>query len=614
MTGHTAKRFAKRILSRSSRQAATGDDARAAGRIPDGDEAGAGCGSPWKAGLPSLSALGPEWTSYSEVSRSVIVASVIINMLGLALPLVILQVYDRIIPNTAYMTLAMMILGLVVVVIIEALLRLSRSYVIGWKATGFAHVASLDAIDRVLNAPDHRLADTPPSALNDRLTAISTLADFYGGQSRLALLDLPFMLIFFAMLILIGGPLAVIPISVAVAVGYETSQRARRLRGTLEEQHQHNDRRYDFLMECLSGIQTAKSLGMEPFLLRRFERLQETTARIHYQMINLNGMAQTIGLSLANVTTVLMVTIGAVLAVYGHMTVGTLAACTMLTTRMIQPLLRAISVWSELQTINLALKEAQSLFELPRPSPLAPALALDADGAPPVVRLQGVALSEHGKPLLNDVHLTVESGEFIALKGASNGAKSALLDLVWGERQPDTGTIRIGDLDPYLQHRDIRHLVGFVGQKPVMFKGTILDNLTLFGYGPLVDEAREACRETGVEAIVHRLPAGYDTPLGDSLVEALPGGFLQRIAIARAIARKPAILVMDEPQAFLDREADQDVIRYLETLRGKTSIVMSSNRPSYFNLADRLFEIHDGIPTLVGGREFEAPEKREAQA
>ena len=612
MNQNARKQFFDKLTSRKDRLFRGRE-----GRAESGGEAHSDNGSgdrrvpPWSVGLPDLGNLGPGWRAYSDLPRSVILASVIINILGLGLPLVILQVYDRIIPNLAYMTLAMMIFGLVCAVAIEAVLRLARSYVVGWEATRFAYAASIDAADRVLNTSDHLLAATPPSKLNDQMSAIGILADFYGGQSRLVLLDVPFMLIFFTMLVLIGGPLAVIPISVAVAVGYETSRRARRLRATLEERHNHDDRRYDFVMECLAGIQTAKSLGMEPFLLRRFERLQETTARIHYQMIDLNGRAQTIGLSLANVTTILMVTIGAVLAIYGNMTIGTLAACTMLTTRMIQPLLRAISVWGELQTIQLALEQAKALFALPRPRAAEPALAEDGI---PEIRVRAVSLSEQGVTLLRDAYLTVAPGEFVALRGPSYGAKSALLDLIWGERCPDSGTVEIGPYDPARQHREISRLIGFIGQKPVMFKGTILENLTLFGRGPLVDEARWACRETGVESLIHRLPAGYDTPLGDSLTEALPSGFLQRIAIARIIAQKPAILVMDEPQAFLDREADQEIIRYLDRIRGKTTIVLNSNRPSYFKLADRLFEIHDGELTLIGGRVFEADEAKEASA
>ncbi len=589
-------------------EAVAGESDSAAGETAPGTERDV---QPWSVGLPNLGRLGAEWRRHGELPRSVILASVIINVLGLALPLVILQVYDRIIPNLAFMTLSLMVAGLIAVIAIESTLRLARSYVVGWTATRFAYDAAVDAIDRVLNTSDRVLADVPPAKLHDRMTAISTLADFYGGQSRLVLLDVPFMLIFVVMLILIGGPLAVVPIGVAVAVGYETSRRARRLRTTLEDRHAHDDRRYDFLMECLSGIQTAKSLGMEPFLMRRFERLQETTARIHFQMINLNGRAQTIGLSLANVTTILMVTIGAALAVYGQMTVGTLAACTMLTTRMIQPLLRAINVWSELQTIHLALDQAEELFRLDRPTHAEPTLPGDA---PPEIRVRAASLAEYGVTLLNDAYLTVAPGEFVALTGPSDGSKSALLDLIWGEQAPDSGTVEVGPYDPSRQHREISRLIGFVGQKPIMFTGTILENLTLFGRGPLVDEARWACRETGVEALIHRLPSGYDTRLGESLTEALPNGFLQRIAIARIIAQKPAILVMDEPQAFLDRDADHDIIRYLAKIRGTTTIVLNSNRPSYFKLADRLFEIHDGELSLVGGRVFEGRARVEATA
>lgn len=526
-----------------------------------------------------------------QLPGSALIGSVIINFLGLGLPLVILQVYDRVIPNSAYETLTMMMLGLVGVVIVEAFLRLSRAYVIGWSAAQFTHSAAVDAMSRFLNAPNGGTVDLPPSKINDRFTAISTLGDFYGGQSRLIMLDVPFMLAFLAVLFFVGGLVALIPIAIAVGVAVESARRGRHMRRTLEDRHSHDDKRYDFLMECLSGIQTLKALGMEPFMLRRFERLQETTARIHFQMIELTGHAQTTGLTLANVATVLMVTIGAVFAIQGEMTIGTLSCCTLLTSRMIQPMLRAIGVWNELQTIQLAHEHSKTLFDLPEP---VSALNTIDDGFRPEVRLTGVAFVQGSNTLVEPTDLVVAPGEYVAITGNDDGSKSALIDLIWGAELPTAGAVTVGGVNPASHRFALASKIGYVAEMPVMFKGSILDNLTLFGDGPSVDDVRWACRSIGVENAIHRLPAGYDTTLGDAVVETLPGGFLQRIAIARAIAKRPELLLLDEPQAFLDSDADRRLIEFLTEYRGDTTVIIATSRPSYYKAADRVFELHDG--------------------
>ncbi len=539
--------------------------------------------------LFDVSELNTVKTEILQLPGSALTGSVIINLLGLGLPLVILQVYDRVIPNNAYETLTMMMLGLVGVVIVEAFLRLSRAYVVGWSATQFTHSASIDAMNRFLNAPNGGTVDLPPSKINDRFNAIGTLGDFYGGQSRLILLDVPFMLVFLAVLFFVGGLVALVPIAIAVGVAIESARRGRHMRRTLEDRHSHDDKRYDFLMECLSGIQTLKALGMEPFMLRRFERLQETTARIHFQMIELTSHAQTTGLTLANASTVLMVSIGAVYAIQGEMTIGTLSCCTLLTSRMIQPMLRAIGVWNELQTIQLAYEHSKTLFDLPEP---VSAFNTIGDAFRPEVRLSGVSFVQGANTLVESTDLIVEPGEYVAITGNDDGSKSALIDLIWGAELPSSGTVAIGGVDPATHRFALASKIGYVAEKPVMFKGSILDNMTLFGEGPSVDDVRWACRSIGVENAIHRLPAGYDTPLGDGGVETLPGGFLQRIAIARAIAKRPQLLLLDEPQAFLDSDSDRRLIEFLTEYRGNTTVIIATSRPSYFKVADRVFDMN----------------------
>ena len=526
------------------------------------------------------------------VPKSVYAASIFINCMALALPLTILQVYDRVLPNDAKDTLFFLIAGLISVVMIDSLLKFLRSYVIGWTGAAYTHVASLEAFRRLMNAPSHEFERTSVSSYLNRLNALSSTGDFLGGQSRVIGIDLPFVPMFGLIMYLVGGPIVLVPIILFCVFAALAVYRSRKIRKVVEERDKHDNRKYDFVIETLSGMHTIKSMAMEPQIMRRFERLQHQVGELSYQSIILTGAAQSFGTLYASLSTIVLVVYGAHLAIAGQLTIGGLACCMLLSSQIIQPLLRSISMWSEVQTMRYRREEAAHLFEMPPVT----------DKIVPLTNLSGrIRLSnlsfqykDDAKPLMRGINVDIAPGEIIGLKGGDGSGRSTLLRMICGDLKPTEGSIFIDDVD--LSGPDAERVyprIGYVDQTPFAFRGTILENLTMFG-GTSPLKAREAAELIDLETEIKRYPTGFDTPLGDGTAHDIPASAAQRINIARTLARQPAILLLDEANTAFDHRGEEAFVAALHKLRGTMTVIIATHRPSLMRLADRCFEFKRG--------------------
>ena len=537
---------------------------------------------------------GMAYVASPPIPRSVIISTIFINLLALGLPLTILQVYDRVLPNAALNTLAMLIAGLVGVLIIDVIMKLARYYLIGWSAAAFVHQASVEAFSRLMHAPPADVEKDTVNAHVNRMHSLSALGEFYGGPARLLMIDVPAIGIFLAIMGIVGGTIVFIPLIMFALFAFLAYRRNLHLNTIVQEQAKHENRKYDFVIEVLSGIHSVKSMAMEPQMQRRYERLQRQAGALNMKTIFFSGVAQANASLYTGVSTVMIVSYGGILAINGQMSVGALACCTLLSGQIIQPLLRGISVWSEMQNIAQKKREAAELFDLPHVKEQAPIVA-QADGKDLTISNLTYRYAKTDAPVFENLSLKIREGETIGFKGDDGSGRTTLMRLIHGDLLPESGEIRLGDV-PLASSSGSRLCkdIIYVDQTPAIFRGTILENLTMFEQGDSILKARRAAKLIGLDREIQKYPDGYDMMLGEGVSGNIPAAFAQRIAIARALASQPRILILDEANTALDDHGEERMIAALNRLRGVMTMLIISHRPSFLAISDRIFELKQG--------------------
>ncbi|PCI43120.1 MAG: hypothetical protein COB49_12710 [Alphaproteobacteria bacterium] len=533
-------------------------------------------------------------SGFIPVTRpDILVASLFLNILSLALPMVLLQVYDRIIPNVALQTLTLLILGLIIVLIIDVLLRTARSYISGWVGAKYEHETGCKAVEKILRSDLETLEKVSPGIHLDRLSSIDSVRDFYASQAGLALVDLPFVFLFLGLLGYIGGALLIVPVILLLVLSCLAFVLGVRLKEALINDTLWEDRRYSFIMEALTGIHTIKSMAMENLMGRRYEKLMESCSKASHQVIFLSGLSQGIGNIFSQVTMVAVACIGSILVINNEITVGALAASTLLAGRTVQPLLRALGIWTRFQHIQIAGEKLHHINDMPQERQ-----AETSDiGTVQTIELKNVSFryEEDGKDILSNINLKVKRGDIIGIHGNNGSGKSTLLWALMGGLNPTSGEILINGQDPQNFSTDsLRSRIAYLPQKPVMFRGTILDNLTMFRGDNHIDDALKIGDMLGLNKVLARLPDGYETLIGDGTQSEIPPGIAQRITISRSLACAPDVILFDEANSGLDTQADNNLHDLIAKLKGTAIIILVSYRPSLLQLADRLYDLKDG--------------------
>jgi ATP-binding cassette subfamily C protein LapB len=527
-----------------------------------------------------------------SVPMSITIASFAINLLALALPLSIMQVYDRVIPNRSLATLAYLFLGLTIAIAIDFILKIARSALLSWHATQFIERVEDEGVARFLRSPNGAFERDAAAVNVSRYTAAAALAEYHSGQARLIAIDLPFVAIALIVLTIVGGAMVLIPAVLfcffaALAIG-----RARKFRQMLDSRTAQDNRKYDFIAEVLAGIHTVKGMAMEPQMQRRFERLQQAVAETTMASILTGQANQTSAMLYGSVSQLIVVAIGGTQVINDHLTMGALACCTMLSGQILQPLLRAIALWTEKESVDHRRAEIQLLLDIPSVEPpRASPSNITGDIQFENVNFRYGAAADLA---LEAVDLSIKAGTIIGIKGKDGSGRTTLLKLIQGEIEPASGRVSIGGVSTTGPNfLAVRRCIAYVGAAPVIFSGTIMENLTLFS-----PEKREFARKMsqllGLEATINLLPDGYETVLGRGIGDDLPMSIAQQVNIARALTTRPRVLALDEANMVLDAVAEPALLRALKTLRGHLTVIVVSHRPSLLALCDRVMIVEGG--------------------
>ncbi len=545
-------------------------------------------------------------STFKHSRATVIAAGLVINLLGLSFPLLMLQLYDRILPSQSLSTLTLFVVGIAIALCLEALTMMARSSLTAWIAAKFEHAAMTQAMSRFLREPIQDFEQKGTGEITHTLKSISGLKSLYAGSSYQQLSDLPFSLLY-VLIIMIINPLLGQVLLVAQVCFAGFSWWFSQLNVTLMSNKAAADqRRGNFIHETLNNIHTIKSMTMELPMLRRYERLQNTCAKALTQLIYRSDVSTALGSTLNPLVTVCVIGLGAYMVIHQSMSVGELAACTFLAMRSLSPLQKLTGLFAKLrqdrllaiELNNLLLKPALVVNQATDTKGSDSAAVFDETHVGAAVHISGLRYrflrSSDPFMLFSNLTLEVRPGECIALVGRGGSGRTTLMQCVAGLLAPEAGIIKIDGQDA--QEAELNGSSGrvvYLSTTAKMFDGTLLENITAFNPAR-VAAALQIAQALGLTEFVSNLPRGWDTAVGNTANETLPPGYRQRLAIVRAFASQPSLVLFDDANAEVDLLGDRLLLEFLNSIKGRVTILMVTQREEFQALADRLLALEHG--------------------
>lgn len=538
--------------------------------MPEGGEADYGRVLPSDFGFRWFAS---ELLKHRSVWRNVLAASLALQVVGVATPLFTQVVIDKVVVHQTTSTLAVIALGLAIFMVFSAGLSWLRQYLLLHTGNRVDAVLGSQVFWHLLRLPMPYFEHRPTGTLIARLHAVETIREFLAGAAVSVLLDLPFLVIFLALMLWYSVPLTLIALSGLVLIAVLSAFVTPILRERLNRQFLLGARNQAFVTEYVAGMETVKALQMEAHLRGRYDDLLGTYLSAGFETRQVSNTYSVLANAFEQATNLAVLCAGAMLVMRNDgFTIGMLVAFQMFAGRLSQPMLRLSGLWQEFQQAAIAVRRLGDVMDAPAESiSVQPSRVADTPGR---VRIDQLSF-RYGtdKPwLFRNLSLALEPGRVTVLTGASGTGKSTLAKLLLGYYPPVEGAIRIDEHDiGHLSANELRQHFGVVPQETVLFSGSIYENLVVANPHAGLSDVVEACRIAEIHDTIDRMPQGYNTRIGEHGA-GLSGGQKQRVAIARALLKRPKILVFDEATASLDAATAE---RFAQTVnRMRESVTM----------------------------------------
>lgn len=524
------------------------------------------------------------------------------NVIILVTPLFIMNVYDKVIPTGALDTLAMMLVGVAVALAGDYALKILRGRMVAHLGGRLDYILGRAVFQRVLSLPAAFTEMANISSQVARLKDFETVREFFTGPIVTVLFELPFAFVFLILLAILGGPLVVVPLGsmvLFILVAFLVRPHMRRL---VSEAARAGSRRHEFLVEVFTKFRDIKDTGTEEVWTQRFQDLSAEAALKGHAAARLGAVMGVVSQSLIVLTGLTTLGWGVLGTLDGSISVGGLIAAMIIVWWVLKPLGVVFSALTQVERVRDSVAQIDRLMQVPTERQ-------EGAASVPPKRFKGkVGLSQVSiryladqDPALAGVNLEVQPGEIVALVGPNGSGKTTILKLLLGMYRPQAGTVRIDDVDiRQIDPLALRHGIAYVPQQCELFFGTIAQNLRLAHPTATDQELAWACGEAGLLDEIRELPRGFETRIGDGRTGSLPSHFLQRISLARAYLKRAPITLFDEPASGLDFVGDQQFMKVLERMRGHSTVLLVTHRPSHLRLADKVVVMVQGQVRMAG--------------
>jgi len=539
----------------------------------------------------------------TPIYRDVLLASLLINLFVLATPLFTMNVYDRVIPNNAQETLMVFTIGIVFVYVLDFFLKLTRGYLLELAGKKSDIIMSSIIFEKVL---DLKMSEHPPSvgSFASNLKDFESVRSFFTTATMTAVIDLPFAIIFLAVIYYIGGHLVFVPMVTMVLILLYALIIRKPLQVSIESSHEASAKKNSVLIETLQNIETVKSMRMNSKQQWSWEESTGEIAEKNLKSRMLSSSIPSVTNLFIQLNTVFVVVFGVYLIQEFELTMGGLIAVVILTSRTVAPMGQAaglISNYADAKTSYTVLNDIISK-EAERP---AGKEFVERPRFKGKIEFQEVSFNYPGTevPALSSVSFVINPGEKVAMIGRIGSGKSTIAKLILKLYEPTSGKILIDDIDiTQVDPADLRRFVAYVPQDINLFRGTIKENIVSSEQHPAVEEIINAAQVSGVEDFVKTHPLGFDMPIGERGA-GLSGGQRQSVGVARALMQESSIMIMDEPSNAMDQTSEAQLLSNLSKELQDQTVIIITQKLSLLAMTDRVIVMHHAKVLLDGPKE-----------
>lgn len=533
----------------------------------------------------------------------VVVASVMINLFALAASIFSMTVYDRIIPNNAMASLVGLSVGMGIILLFDFVLKILRSYFIDIAGADIDQEVGETVFARLLTIRlDQKRGST--GGLASLMRELETLRDFFASATLTVLVDVPFIILTLMVIALIGGWLVLVPlllIPIVIISGLLTQPTLDRLSAQMMSQTMHKQA---VLVEAIGGLEMVKAAGAGNMLKRRWHDAVGGQARSSLSQRLVANISMTVAGSGQQIAYAGVVIAGATMIGANLLTTGGLLACSILAGRAVAPLTQIANLLSRLISVRIAYRQLNALMDLAHENETATGLAPKTVNGGIEFRKVSFVYPDATEKALDSISFTIKPAEKVALLGRVGSGKSTIQRLLTALYAPSEGQILIDGTEIRQIDTDIyRRFVGCGMQDTVLLSGTVRDNIKLDRPEVDDDEILRVATLSGTHDFMGRIANGYDLILSDR-GESLSGGQRQSISLARALAGRPSILLLDEPSSAMDSQTEQALIDRLATELADRTLLLITHRVPLLRLVDRIILLDQGRIVADGPRDI----------
>lgn len=539
--------------------------------------------------------------------------TLVLNILALATPLFVMGVYDKVVATGSMPTLVFFAVGVGIAIMCDMVLRYYRTRILAHIGARLDNIVGIAIFHKILFLPPALTERSTIGAQVARIKDFETIRDFFTGPMALTLFELPFVIIFIIVIAELGGPVAFVPIIMIALYGILTLIMTPLIRAAVGKAARAGARRQELVVETLGGMRAVKYCGAEAVWLERYRTLSAKAALHGFSASQYSSVVQTMSHVLMVGAGVGTIVFGVFRIINGEMSIGGLVASMMLVWRVLGPLQTSFVSMSRITQVRASVGQINNLMNIR-------AEREQHSKLNPIKRMEGfvsfnrvsIRYSPEADPALVGVTFEVDPGEIVTIVGGNGSGKSTVLKLLVGMYMAQAGSIRIDNQDiRQMDAVELRHAIAYVPQSQEFFYGTIAQNMRLSHPTATDEDIRWACHKAGVLEEIDNLKQGsgkwqrqgFEVRIGDSGGGQMPTSLLQRLNLARGYLKRAPIMLFDEPGNGLDFEGDQAFMRMVDEMRGDTTCLIVTHRPSHLKLSDKIVWLDYGNVRAFGPAE-----------